>query len=131
MVIVALILALDLATVARIESNGNTNAVGDGGKAHGAFQMHRPAWDDVSAARAKRGDKVYAFRFAHDSKVAPIYASEYLAMLSKTLTRKLGRAATDKEVYAAYNLGLQGFAKRGYRLENCPTITQNAVKRIP
>lgn len=36
-----------LAALALQESGGNPNAVGDGGRAVGLMQFHRPAWSDV------------------------------------------------------------------------------------
>ena len=35
-----------LDAIARIESHGNPNAVGDGGRALGAYQIHRAYWED-------------------------------------------------------------------------------------
>jgi hypothetical protein len=35
-----------LDAIARIESHGNPNAVGDGGRALGAYQIHRVYWKD-------------------------------------------------------------------------------------
>ena len=35
-----------LDTIARIESHGDPNAVGDGGRALGAYQIHRTYWQD-------------------------------------------------------------------------------------
>ena len=38
-----------LAAIARIESHGDPNAVGDGGRALGAYQIHRAYWEDGTA----------------------------------------------------------------------------------
>ena len=128
--IALILLALDLATLARIESSNNPQAIGDHGKAHGAYQMHAGAWADVSAARAKRGAQVFPFTAAHDAKVSALYASEYLSILRKTFTATQGRNPTSAEEYALWNLGHRGFQRRGFSLSNTPKTTQNAVNKI-
>ena len=128
--IALIFLTLDLATLARIESSNNPQAIGDHGKAHGAYQMHAGAWADVSAARAKRGAQVYPFTAAHDAKVSALYASEYLSILRKTFTATQGHPPTEQQLYALWNLGHQGFQRRGFSIQQTPKTTQNAVKKI-
>lgn len=117
--------------VGKIESNNNPDAVGDSGAARGEFQIHKEAWDQVNAARKSRGEETFIWRFnAHDSKVAVLYATEYLKWIESSLTKKLKRQPTKAEIYAGWNLGLGSFAKRGYDISKVPTITKNAISKL-
>lgn len=112
--------------VERVESGGR-QIVGDGGAALGSFQMHHAAWDQVS----KQTGWTWEWRTgAFHRSVAKNYARAYLQWLERSLERRLGRPPTEAELYAAWNIGLGGFAKRGYSLAFCPAITQRAVKKL-
>jgi soluble lytic murein transglycosylase-like protein len=119
-----------LKAVATVESSNNPQAVGDNGKARGLYQMHEPAWRQVSEARQKRGLKVWPWAYAHDAYVSGIYAQEYLKWLSDGLQKRLGRVPLDWEVYAAYNRGLQGFANLNYDYSCLPNHTKRACQKI-
>ncbi len=117
--------------VGRVESGNRSSAIGDAGKARGEFQIHKPSWDQISAARKSRGEVAYQWEiYAHDSKVASQYATEYLRWVESSLSRKLKRQPSRAEIYAGWNLGLGSFAKRGYDLRKVPAITQRAISRL-
>ena len=112
----------------RIESGGNTHAIGDGGRARGAYQFWAAAWDDVSAHRIARGQSVVHYVFGSTNRaVARSYAASYLGKLHQTLTTALRREPTPAELYAAWNLGPSGFKRRGFSLSRCPATTQRAA----
>jgi membrane-bound lytic murein transglycosylase MltF len=119
-----------LKAVAMVESSNNPQAVGDSGKARGLYQMHEPAWKQVSIERAKAGLKVWSWAYAHDPYVSGIYAEAYLKWLSNGLEKRLGRKPAEWEVYAAYNRGLQGFANLGYDFSCLPNHTKRACQKI-
>lgn len=116
--------------VAEVESGRNHRAVGDHGQAHGAWQIHWPAWKDVNTSRRERGLNVYGFPYAHDPKVSRLYAREYLAILSNRLEKHLNRPPTAAEIYMAYRIGVAGFKKRGFYLQRCPRDDVDAACRI-
>lgn len=127
------LLAVDdafLDKVAMIESSRNPAAVGDGGKALGEFQFHKAAWEQVSASRKAKGKTAHDYSYAHDRAIAREYAREYLGWLERSLEKRLGRKPQEWEIYAAYNRGLGGFAKLGYKFENLPPHTQRACSRL-
>lgn len=115
-----------LKVVAQIESSNDRRAVGDSGLARGLYQMHKPAWDQISASRKARGEPTWGWSYAHDTYISGIYASEYLDWLGNNLKKRIGRNPKDWEIYAAYNRGLHGFEKLGYKFENLPTHTQRS-----
>lgn len=42
----------------------------------------------------------------------------------------MGRQPTRSEIYAAWNLGVTGFARVGYRLAAVPSVTKRGISRL-
>jgi hypothetical protein len=120
-----------LAAVSQIESSGGRRTVGDGGKAHGAWQMHSAAWSDTSAYRKRKGLPVWSFRSAHNPVVAPMYARDFLEMLENQLRDALHRAPSPEMIYAAYNVGFTRFQNLGFAIEKTPRTTRAACAKLP
>jgi hypothetical protein len=120
-----------LKAVREVESNNGRMLYGDSGKSLGAFQMTEAAWTDVSAWRRARGLKVYSYdSHALHSFINRTYAADYLSMLHSELSRKLRRAPTAGEIYAAYNMGLGNFAGCNYRLAKVNPVTARKARQI-
>lgn len=119
-----------LKAVAMVESSNNPNAVGDSGKALGMYQLHKPAWEQVSQQRENAGLKTWSWSYALDKDISAIYASAYMNWLSDGLKKRIGRNPEHWEVYAAYNRGLGGFAKANYKFSSLPAHTQKACQKI-
>ena len=119
-----------LDAIARVESGVKPWAVGDGGKALGAFQIHAAAWSDVNRVREKEGRIQHRHSAAFNPAVAREYAREYLTLLNIELAKALGRYPAPSETYAAYNLGFAGFKRRGFKVDNCPVTTRKACARV-
>jgi len=120
-----------LAAVAFVESNGNHRAVGDQGKANGAFQLHRPAWTDAGKWLKANGYKTTTYtKGVNDPSVAAIYARTYLAMIHGQLAKRMKREPTAGELYAAYNMGVGGFARRGFDVRRTPATTRRAITKL-
>jgi len=119
-----------LEAVAMVESSNNPKAVVDNGLARGLYQLHKPAWEQVSQARRTAGLPVWDWSYAHHREISGIYASAYLDWLSDGLKKRLGRNPEPWEVYAAYNRGLTGFAKLEYSFECLPKHTKKACLKI-
>lgn len=118
-------------TVGKIESNNNTGAIGDSGRARGEFQFWKPAWDQINASHKARGEPQYDWKtYAHDKRIASQYAYEYLSWIEVSLRRRLNRQPSKAEIYAGYNLGLGSFAKRGYDLTKVPESTKRAISKL-
>ena len=114
--------------VAIAESNNNTQAVGDAGKARGAYQMWRISWEQVNKERAKEKRYRYPWTYAHDVFVSRQYAIEYLRWCGSVLEKELGRKPTYWEVYASYARGPSCFRDEcGYKYSGLPARTQRAI----
>jgi hypothetical protein len=113
--------------VAVAESNSNTQAVGDAGKARGAYQMWQIAWTQVNKERAKEKRYRYPWSYAHDAFVSRQYAVEYLRWCGTVLEKELGRKPYYWEVYACYARGPSVFRDDGYKYAELPARTQRAI----
>lgn len=113
-----------------IESGGNPAAVGDGGRSRGSFQFKRIAWDQANRMRARRGLRPVSYALAHDRTVAREQARDLLWWLSSTFTAAPNRAPKTAELFAVWNLGPEGFRRRGFSLANCPESTRRAAARL-
>jgi len=109
-----------LDAVAMVESQGRDSAVGDGGKARGAFQFHAAAWSQSSSL---------LFAMAHDAMAARCAAERYFHQLSSYLTAH-GTPVNHATLYAAWNVGPASFCRRGFSVSNCPRTTQRACAKI-
>jgi hypothetical protein len=103
--------------IAMIESGNNPAAVGDVGRATGAWQMHAAARADARRLHGRAGT---------DRELA----GALLVDIQKRLTVALGRTPTDGECYAVWNLGFSGFKRRGFDVAKCPAITRKAIARL-
>ena len=107
------------------------NAIGDNGKARGAWQMHFAAWWEASSWLKARGYKTAPWETgAHDPTLAHLHAKVYMSITHRRLAKRMGREPSASELYAAWNLGVTGFALREFEIPACPTATINGVKRL-
>ena len=119
-----------LDTLEQVESGGRANAIGDGGRARGSFQFWAVAWKEANRLRASAGMERIPYSKAMDRAAARQQASIYVQHLRGRLARALGRPATAPEVWAAWNLGYDGFKRRGFKLEACPAVTRREARRF-
>ena len=70
------------------------------------------------SARSSVDDRISGLQAGGDDYLTKPFAfSELLA--------RLHRGPSPAEIYAAYNIGLRGFARRGFRLDRCPRVTRD------
>ncbi len=110
--------------IRHIESADGRMTVGDNGRSLGDYQLSEAAWMDVNSRRKARGVPVYDYsQHVWSSKVSRLYAAEYLRILHTRLEGRLKRHPTWGEIYAAYNMGFDAFARGQCRLANANPIT--------
>lgn len=115
----------------RVESGMDAGAVGDHGRARGSFQFHAGAWAQVNGWRAGAGLPAVPWQpGAHCRATARRFAFEYCRWLETSLASARGTPPTVEHLYAAWNLGLAGFQRRGFQLERCPAVTRRAAGRV-
>lgn len=102
-----------LNAIKNVESSGNSSAVGDNGKAVGAYQIHKVYVDDVNKILKNKGFKTrftYSDRFnAHKSRVMTcIYLNHY----GKVYECKTGKKASLEVLARIHNGGPNGYKKQ-------------------
>ena len=107
--------------VAVIESNFNYEAVGDKGKAIGAWQMHEASWREACTYAAHHGISRDAWldfsehhkKFAKDPQVSRLACKAYFEILEKQM-RRMKVKVTPIALYMAYNMGFQGAYNKSF-----------------
>ena len=114
---------------AMIESNYNHTAIGDGGKALGAWQMHKAAvYESVNTLYRKTGNNFFdcGITWNKETMFDPLksrmIAKAYMLILEEQMN-KLGHKPTPISLYMAWNLGFSGarshrFNYESYSLDN-------------
>lgn len=108
--------------VAIIESNYNYDAVGDKGKAIGAWQMHEASWRE-SCQYLDRQNYACVFsweevsdnhkKFAKDPDISRLISRTYLQILEKQML-KAKIKVTPIGLYMAYNMGFRGAYNKNF-----------------
>jgi len=117
---------------AMVESNYNHFAIGDKGKALGAWQMHNDAVNEsLSTLYRKTGNDFRPIGMGwnkntmFDPLKSRMIAKAYMLILEEQMN-KLGHKPTPISLYMAWNLGFSG--ARSYRFNlDCPYIDAKRV----
>jgi Transglycosylase SLT domain len=107
-----------LAAIAQVESGNNPRAVGDYGKAVGAYQMHPAAWADANAYRVSIGLPELPRRRWREEGVQEGVAKAFLAVLEARLSRAGYKTPTPGLLALCWNKGYAGAKARGFRLND-------------
>ncbi len=117
--------------VRSVESSNGRYKVGDNGQSLGDFQLSEAAWLDVNEWRKARRLKTYSYgESVFNSYINRVYASNYLSILYSELSRKMQRAPSHAELYAAYNMGLATFEECDFRLNRVNSVTRAKCRQI-
>lgn len=104
--ILAVLLSLTAAII-EVESGGDNNAVGDGGKALGCLQIHKAYFKD-----AQEFDKSLEKYTYQDVRRRDVAIKVFNAYISRYCTEKrLGRKPTDEDRARCHNSGPNWFKK--------------------
>lgn len=119
--------------VAIVESNNDSKAVGDGGKSIGMFQFTKDAWDETSELIrdkiSSRYFKPVSYSFATNSSISVLYAIHRFKWFEQKLIQD-GVMPNNQRLYACWNLGYNGFKKRGFSISKCPAVTKEAIRKL-
>lgn len=111
---------LDL--VAIIESNYNYDAVGDKGKAIGAWQMHEASWRESCQYLSRQNyASVYSWeelsdnhkKYAKDPDISRLVSKTYLQILERQMLNAKIKV-TPIALYMAYNMGFKGAYNKSF-----------------
>lgn len=93
-----------------IESDGNTDAIGDNGEAVGCLQIHKCVVDDVNTFRARKGKmKLYTYDDRYSMRESIKIAWEYFTHY--VTKERLDRQPLAKDYALCWNQGPYWFKK--------------------
>jgi hypothetical protein len=94
-----------IAALITVESNGRDNAVGDGGRAIGALQIHKSVVVDVNRIAGTHYTHQQMTNRVAARKVCEIYLRHYVT------EKRIGRKPTVADFAKVWNSGPDGFKK--------------------
>jgi len=116
--------------VAMVESGGDTNAIGDNGKALGTYQFQKAAWSDCTTILNNAGGPTSTWATgAKNEAVARIYFTAYCMQIAKRL-EKDGKPVNNASVYLCYTMGYNGAKKIRFLIDKAPKVKKSAVQRV-
>jgi soluble lytic murein transglycosylase-like protein len=117
--------------VCQVESNGRATAIGDGGKASGAFQFWQPTWSHTTHIRQRDGLPTTSYKEgSKDIKWSRLYAASYLKWIEKYIRDRGVEQPTAGQIYMGYNWGVGNARKAKFDVSKSPATTQRAIRKI-
>ena len=89
-----------------VESNNNPDAVGDGGKAIGVYQVWNIYWIDATQYSGIGGEYKDCFKSDYADKIVRSYMKRYAT------EKRLGREVTMEDIARIHNGGPNGYKKQ-------------------
>lgn len=117
-----------LKAVAMVESGGRYNAMGDAGKAYGAYQLHMGAWVDGNAWLKRNGRRTWN----HSSWQNPIAQDEVAFGFLQVCKERLNKhqMLTPVHLYLCYTMGYEGLKRVDFDPMRCPDAKRDAAVRV-
>jgi hypothetical protein len=115
-----------LKAISLVESGANLLAVGDSGKALGAWQIHPAAWEDANTYRRSQGLPALPRARWREVEVQEGVAKAFLSVIQTRLARAGVSSPTPAQIALCWNVGFTGARSRGFR----PNSYANRVARI-
>jgi hypothetical protein len=103
-----------LAAIGAVETGQDYSAIGDNGKALGAYQLHRSAWIDGSTQLLREGKKAISY---DDWKYATNQDTVALALLRSLRGRLASKGITDpsaEQLALCWNMGFTAASRIGF-----------------
>lgn len=116
-----------LDAIAAVESGNSRLAVGDGGRALGAWQMHSPAWADANAYRKSKGLPELSRSDWRSSDVQTRIAEAFLLVVKARLLAAGVGSPTPGQIALCWNQGCAGAIRNGLRATNYSNRVSNLV----
>jgi hypothetical protein len=100
--------------IAQVETGEDYNAIGDNGKARGAYQLHRSAWIDGCTQLMREGKTAYSYDQWKDASTQDTVA---LAMLRSLRGRLISKGITNpspEQLALCWNMGFTAASRIGF-----------------
>jgi hypothetical protein len=116
-----------LAAIGQVETGMDYNAVGDNGKALGAYQLHRSAWIDGSTQLLREGKKAISY---DDWKYPTNQDTVALALLRSLRGRLASKGITDpsaEQLALCWNMGFTAASRINF---DCKRAKSDYAERV-
>jgi len=100
--------------IAQVETGEDYNAIGDNGKARGAYQLHRSAWIDGCTQLMGEGKQAYSYDQWKDAKTQDTVALALLRSLRGRLIFKGITDPTPEQLALCWNMGFTAASRIGF-----------------
>ena len=110
-----------LAAIGTVETNMDYNAIGDNGKARGAYQLHRDAWIDGATQLMREGKPAYSY---DDWKYPTVQDTVALALLRSIRGRLASKGITDptpEQLALCWNMGFTSASRINFDYKRAKT----------
>lgn len=116
--------------IGAVESGMDYAAVGDGGKALGAWQIHVPAWITANHWREKQGMPKVPRKDWRVPENQRAIAFAYVSWCRERIMEDGIIAPTPEQIYLAYSMGYAAAKAAGHTLVNAPKAKAEAAERV-
>lgn len=117
-------------SIAQVESGLDHMAVGDNGRALGAWQMHKDAWIDANRQLKKEGQPMCARGDYYKPKESLAIAQAYLRLCGARMREAGISNPSPKQYYLCFSMGFQAFKDAGFDPKRCPKYKVDAATRV-
>ena len=100
--------------IAQVETGEDYTAIGDRGKAVGAYQMHRSAWVDGCTQLMREGKQVFSYDQWKKPEVQDTVALALLRSLRGRLASKGIKDPTPEQLALCWNMGFSAASRIGF-----------------
>lgn len=117
-------------SIAIVESGYNHRAVGDNGRARGAWQMWQAAWIDGNAQLKKEKKKTYPYGDYQNFSASYNVASAYLRLCRERMLAAGLADPSPEQYYLCFSMGFSAFKDAGFDPARCPAKKVDAADRV-
>lgn len=116
--------------IGHVESGMNYEAVGDSGKAKGAYQLHEAAWKDAQAYYKGLGVKLPAYRFWRHPGYQFTAICGYLKVCHNRMVDAGVKNPNPRQIYLCFSMGFAAFKEIGFNPESAPASKLSSANRV-
>jgi hypothetical protein len=119
-----------LSAIGQVETGMDYNAIGDNGKARGAYQLHRSAWVDGCTQLLREGKKAISY---DDWKYATNQDTVALALLRSLRGRLASKGITDpspEQLALCWNMGFTAASRINFDVTRAKTDYATRVANL-
>jgi hypothetical protein len=103
-----------LPAIGQVETGGDYTAIGDKGKAVGAYQLHRSAWVDGCTQLMREGKPAYSYDQWKNAEIQDTVALALLRSLRGRLASKGIKDPTPEQLALCWNMGFSAASRIGF-----------------